>query len=217
MRKIAYTILSLSIFLGSIFRFPIISYAREASVSDITVDDEYVICDEDGYNTRYVIVATNNSSNDIVVSAVFNALSEDGAVIKTVSDYGLVVKAQNAFILYGQFKSEEVKDATFSYDLTVADTDVCRQDSVNIEYAPSEENTLVVTGTNYSEQDVQAVNVRSIFFNEGEPVAFDTVNIADKGYTLHSGSSNTQELNLLPSEYDDYVVTWSAPSDDFDF
>ncbi len=217
MRKLFGIILSLSIFVGSAFSTNIIAKASNVSTKDISVDDEYVICDEDGYNTRYVIVATNNASDDIVASAVFNALSKDGSVIKTVSDYGCVVKAGHAFILYGQFKSDEVEDATFSYDLTVEDTTVCRHDSVDVECEKSEENTLVVSGTNYSEQDIQAVNVRGVFFNDGEPVAFDTVNLADNGFTLHSGSSNTQELNMTPTEYDDYVVTWSAPSNDFDY
>ena len=212
MKRIYGIVIAVAIAFVATFSFNV--YAK-GSTKDVRVNNEYVIIDMNGYNTRYVLECTNISDSDLMAGAVFYARDDEGNVVKKVSDCGYMVKSGASFILYGQFKTVEVSGiSNFDYDITAEKTSECRADAVGVECNSSEEGSLVVSGTNYSSSDVEGINVRSVFYKDGEPVAFDTVNIADTGYTLHSGSSNTQELAMQDFEYDDYVVTWSVSDAD---
>ncbi|WP_029320654.1 hypothetical protein [Butyrivibrio sp. AE3004] len=202
----------ISVFSGS----AVISNAANNSndANGLKINNEYKIEDADGLHIRYVVMATNTSGKDLEVFAVFNANASNGQIVKTVSDDAYAVKSGQSFMLYGQFKNSDIEDATdFSYDLKTSDTSLCRYDAVSLDVAKAEDNTLSVTGTNYSTEDIGCINVRTVFFKDGAPVAFDTVNIGDSGYLLRSGSSNTQELGMLLEDYDNYVVTYVAADD----
>ena len=104
--------------------------------------------------------------------------------------------------------NENIKGgATFSYDLNVAETDNCTYNMVDIDTS-AKEKCIEVSATNYSEKDIQGVGVRTLFTKNGRPVAFDTVNIADVGYTFHGGSTNSQMIGLNASDYDNYIITY---------
>lgn len=197
---------------------PVVANAKgnkgAVSASDISINAEYLIRDVDGLHSRYVVLATNNSDSDIVVDADFFAVTTEGTVLQTVHDSAEAVKAGQTFIVYGQFKNDSIEGAgDFKYELHPVYTANCRYDAVNIEIQDSDYSALSITGTNYSDSDINAVNVRGIFFKDGQPVAFDTVNVGDKGYTLHSGATTVQELGMFADDYDDYVITYTATSD----
>ncbi len=211
MKKIISLIMTAIITLGMATPISAEAVTRSASISDISVNGEYLIKDNDGLHSRYVVLATNNSGEDIAVKADFHALSSDGSSIKTVHDSAEAVKAGQEFIVYGQFLNDSIADAaSFTYDLAVQTTSDCRYDAVNIDIKESSNDTIAVTGTNYSQADVMAVNVRGVFYKDGIPVAFDTVNIGDQGYALRSGADSVQELGQTFDDYDNYVITYSV-------
>ncbi len=211
MNKITTLIVTMA-FLVGVFT-PVQVSANASSQSDIGIKAEYLIKDSDGLHTRYVVLATNNSESDVTVNASFHAIDANGNIIKTVYDSAESIKKGQEFIIYGQFRNEIASAASaIKYDFSVADDNCCNYDAIGIDIAQEEDNSLTVTGTNYSKADVNAVNVRGIFYKDGTPVAFDTTNIADTSYTLRSGNSGTQELCQVPTDYDNYVITYSASS-----
>lgn len=187
-----------------------IAYAQEPSSSEIRIDNEYVIPDRFGKSTYYVVVATNNTGMDISISADFTALDKSGEVLYKVNDYFDAVKKDQQFIIYGQFLNDKIKGAkNYTYEITVNGTDNCKYSAIDL--STSESGQLVeVSATNYSEYDVDWVGVRMVFFRNGRAVAFDTVNIADEGYTFHGGSTNSQLVGYNAGSYDDYLVTYTC-------
>ncbi|WP_026495192.1 hypothetical protein [Butyrivibrio sp. WCD3002] len=211
MNRIKSLIVTL-VFLVGVFT-PVQVNARSASPSDIGIKAEYLIKDNDGLHTRYVVLATNNSDSDITITASFHAISSNGAVIKTVFDNTESVKRGQDFIIYGQFRNEIAAAASsFKYDLNINENNCCNYDAIGLDISEDEDRSLTITGTNYSKTDVNAVNVRGIFYKDGTPIAFDTTNIADTSYTLRSGNSGSQQLCMVPVDYDNYVITYSASS-----
>lgn len=213
MKKILVSIISFTIALIFVAGSATVSNAKEG-ISDLKITDEYTIADADGLHTRYVIIATNNSDKDLEVSAFFSATASDGDIIKTVSDCGNTVKAGQSFMLYGQFKSSDIEEASdITYSLESLDSQNCRYDSVDIDVQKNIDNSLSVTGINNTSEDVSCVNVRTIFFKDGSPIAFDTVNLGDSAFSLQGEGSNTQELGMLLDDYDDYLLTYSVAGD----
>ncbi len=214
MKKVIGIIISLTL-LTAVF-MPATAKAATGNISeDISINAEYLIKDTDGLHTRYVVLATNSGNSDISVSADFYAVSADGSNLKTVHDYAEAVKKGQTFIVYGQFRNDVAARASgFSYSIKATETVDCRYDAIGIDSQKSEDNSIIITGTNYSKSNVNAVNVRSIFYKDGAPVAFDSVNIGDSGYSLRSGGTGVQELGLTYSDYDDYVITYSVASTD---
>ncbi len=209
MRKIYGIIIAIALVFGAFTPVKVL-----AKTSDISVNAEYLIRDQDGIHSRYVVLATNASGMDISVKADFFALDASGTPIKVVHDTAEAVKNGQTFILYGQFKNESIADvASFDYSINVTKTSSCRYDAIGLDVQQDEANTLNIAGTNFSASDVNLVNVRGVFFKGGVPVAFETVCIGDSGYALHSGSSNNQQLALVPVDYDDYIITYTVSSD----
>lgn len=214
MRKIYGIIIAIAVIISTFANSAIFSYAANKTIDGIEIEGEYLIHDIDQVHTRYVVVAKNISGKDLSVVAKFYARKDNGNPIKSVTDGASAVKDGQSFMLYGQFKNKDIEEAAgFSYDLTVSETDGCRYDSVGFSVEEDLDNALNVTGTNYSSEDVSCINVRSVFFKDGEAVAFDTVNIGDLGYLLRSGSTNTQKIGVLLPEYDDYLITYFVADD----
>jgi hypothetical protein len=188
------------------------AHASEFSSDSITIDNVYTIPDGYDWCTYYVVVATNNTGKDIAIGADFVAVDGDSQVLSQVHDYSEAVKKGQQFILYGQFKNEDIDSAkNFDYNLKVSETDNCTYSSVNLDAAKEVEGDgLQVQATNYSEHDIQGVGVRTVFLKDGEPVAFDTVNIADVGYVFHGGSTNSQVVGINAGQYDDYIMTYTS-------
>ena len=156
-------------------------YAAEPSVQNISINSEYVIPDGYDWCTYYVVVATNNTGKDITINAEFAALDKSGKILGKSQDYSDAVKKDQQFILYGQFKNADIAGAKdFKYNFSIAETDNCTYNSVNID-AVNNGECLQVSATNYSEHDIQGVGVRTVFLKNGKAVGFDTVNIADVG------------------------------------
>ena len=167
------------------------AYAETDLVSGISIDDEYIIPDSSGYFIYYVVVATNNNDSDVSVSADFVAKDSNGNVIKKVNDYSDAVKKGQQFILYGQFNTsitQKAKDYEYSLDVTASNKSA--YNAVDID-TKEVDHALEVSATNMMSRDIQSVNVRTVFVKDGNPVAFDTVNIADSGTVFHGGSSNS--------------------------
>ena len=185
-------------------------YASESSQTGIHVDYEYVIPDEFGWCTYYVVVATNKTGKDIAIEANFVATDKKGNVLSKVHDYSDAVKKDQKFILYGQFKNADIeKGASFKYSFDFDETDNCTYTSVDVD-AVKEGECIQVSATNYSEHDIQGVGVRTVFLSGKKAVGFDVVNIADVGYTFHGGSSNSQLIGLNATNYDNYILTYTS-------
>ena len=192
----------------------ILNAASSNGNDGIQINAEYLISDIDGMHSEYVVIAKNTSGKDLSVKACFEALSADNDPVKVVSDEALAVKNGQSFILYGQFKNDDIEDAaSYSYKLTSDITDDCKYDCVNIDTTSDEDGVLTVSGINYSSENISLVNVRCVFFKDGAPVFFDHVNLGDGAYTFRSGSSNTQELGMLHPDYDNYVLTYQVSGD----
>ncbi|SFC93091.1 hypothetical protein [Butyrivibrio sp. YAB3001] len=184
--------------------------AAGLSTDDITVNSEYAIPDGYDWCTYYVVVATNNTGCDISISADFSALDKDGQVLSKVNDYSEAVKNGQQFILYGQFKNSDIKRAVkYQYEFEFEKTDNCTYTSVDVD-AMDAGGCIEVSATNYSEHDIQGVGIRTVFLRNGSPVAFDTVNIADVGYTFHGGSTNSQMVGYNAGQYDNYIMTYTS-------
>lgn len=191
---------------------PSVVKAAEISSSKITVDSEYTIPDKLDWCTYYVVVATNNTGKDISISADFVALDRNGREIAKVNDYSEAVRKGQQFILYGQFLNTKIKNADkFKYSFEVEETDNCTYTSVDVDAVDVGE-CVQVSATNYSGKDIQGVGVRTVFLRKGKPVAFDTVNIADVGYTFHGGSTNSQIIGYNAGKYDDFILTYTSSS-----
>ena len=185
-----------------------IVYAAENLSSGITIEDEYFIPDSFDWCTYYVLVATNNSGKDLEITADFRASDKKGEMVSLVHDKADAVKNGQQFILYGQFLNENIAEASsFEYKLDVEETDNCTYSMIDID-TNSREKCIEVSATNYSEKDIKGVGIRTLFMKNGKPVAFDTVNIADVGYTFHGGSTNSQMIGQNASDYDNYIVTY---------
>ena len=209
MRNIIGIIIAITLTITALSPVSADAAMSSASASDISIKGEYLIRDNDGMHSRYVVLAENTSPDDISVKADFHALSSDGKEIKTVHDVASAVKSGQTFIIYGQYLNDAIADAaSFSYDLHVNSTSGCRYDAVSVDVSRTANDTIAVSGTNYSKSDVIAVNVRGVFYKDGVPVAFDTVNIGDQGYVLSGGAGSVQELMQTFTDYDDYVITY---------
>lgn len=188
----------------------LVAFAADPSAKNITIESEYMIPDDMGWCTYYVLIATNNTGKDISVSADFTSFDKNGKALNKVNDYSEAVKKGQKFILYGQFvNSKNPGLKSCKYALTVKETGNCTYTSVNLD-ASKKGNCLEVSATNYSEKDIQGVGVRTVFLKNGKAVAFDTVNIADTGYTFHGGSTNSQAMGVNAGEYDEYIMTYTS-------
>ncbi|WP_408070659.1 hypothetical protein [Butyrivibrio sp. JL13D10] len=214
MKKIYGLIAAIAVIISIFSTSSFVSYASNKTADGIAIDGEYLITDNDGMHTRYVLIAKNISGKDLSVMAKFHAQKVDGNHIKSVTDGTAAVKNGQSFMLYGQFKNDDIEEAGgFSYEISSEETDSCMYDAIGLDVKTGTDSALTITGTNYSSEDVACVNVRSVFLKNGTPVAFDTVNIGDCAYSLRSGSSNTQDLGILVPEYDDYIVTYSVANE----
>ena len=186
------------------------SYAAADLSEGITVESEYVIPDSCGFSTYYVVIATNNTGKDIAVDADFVAKDKAGNALYKVNDQHEAVKDGQQFIIYGQFANSRIEGASdYAYDIKANTTDKCAYNSVKLDTVKDGE-LVQVSATNYSDKDLQGVGVRTVFLKEGKAVAFDTVNIADEGFTFHGGSTNSQEVGMFAGNYDDYLITYTS-------
>lgn len=187
-----------------------VAVAADPSAQGIKIESEYTIPDDMGWCTYYVLIATNNTGKDVTVSADFTSFDKGGKALNKVNDYAEAVKKGQQFILYGQFvNSKNPGMASCKYALTVKETENCTYSSVNLD-AAKKGTCLEVSATNYSEKDIQGVGVRTVFLKNGKAVAFDTVNIADSGYTFHGGSTNSQAMGVTAGDYDEYIMTYTS-------
>ena len=191
---------------------PQTAYATPSVSSDaVVVSSKYVIPDVSGTSTRYVLVANNAISVDISVEAKFYAIDADSNLLYRVSDYAEAVKAGQEFMLYGQFPAEIAEQIDHvEYTLSVSEATNCAYSAASVTATEGDNNLIVVEGTNYSKNDIQGINVRTVFLKNGEAVGFGSVNIADYGYTLCSGSTNSQEIGHFVSDYDSYILTYTT-------
>ena len=190
-----------------------VSYAAAAPEGEITVDDEYLIPDNLGWCTYYVVLATNTTGSDISISADFVAKDKQGNVLRKVNDYSEGVRAGQQFILYGQFLSSAISSAaSYEYTYTVDTTDRCAYSKVAFG-ASNAGDCLEVSATNKAGSDLQGVGVRAIFIKDGKAVAFDKVNIADEGIVFRSGSTNSQYIGEYAGDYDNFIMTYTSVSD----
>jgi hypothetical protein len=180
------------------------------SVQNIKVINEYLIPDDIGWCTYYVIIATNDTGKDVSVNADFTAFDKSGKSLSKVNDYAEAVKKGQKFMLYGQFvNSKNPGISSCKYSLEVKETENCTYTSVDVEASKSGK-LLEVSATNYSEKDIQGIGVRTVFLKRGQAIAFDTVNIADTGYTFHGGSTNSQAIGMNAGDFDDYIITYTS-------
>lgn len=185
-------------------------FASDPLSRNIKIENEYMVPDDMGWCTYYVLIASNETGKDIAVSADFTAYNKAGKALNKVNDYSEAVKKGQKFILYGQFvNSKNPGISSCKYTLDVKETQNCTYTSVDLDASRSG-SCLEVSATNYSEKDIQGVGVRTVFFKNGKAVAFDTVNIADSGYTFHGGSTNSQAMGVNAGEYDDYIITYTS-------
>lgn len=201
-----------SVLLAAFLLSPVTVMAAPSVSSDsVVVSGKYVIPDSSGTSTRYVLVATNEFDMDIAIEAKFYAIDADNNLLYRAIDFAEAVKAGQEFMLYGQFP-QEIADQTdhVEYTLSVNEADNCAYNAASVTATEGNDNLLVVEGTNYSNNDIQGINVRTVFLKNGKAVGFGTVNIADYGYTLCSGSTNTQELGQFVSDYDSYILTYTT-------
>ena len=189
---------------------PIHVDAADPSVSDIQINDVYVLPDNSGFLTYYVVYATNNTGADVSVETFFTAFGKDGEQIYKVSDYVDAVRNGQDFITYGQFSNNDIENVSkFDYEIQISETSNCTYSSVDVE-ANKADDFLIVEATNYSEHDLQGVNVRTLFLRNGKPIAFDYVNIADAGTTFHGGSTNCQVIGFNIGSYNDFILTYTS-------
>jgi len=191
---------------------PLTAFAAPSVSTDaVVVTDKYIIPDESGTCTRYILVAQNSIDVDISVNVKFYAIDKDNNLLYRVSDYAEAVKAGQEFMLYGQFPSEIAEETDHvEYSLSVDEADNCAYSAASVTATEADNNLIVIEGTNYSKNDIQGINVRTIFLKNGSAVGFGTVNIADYGYTLCSGSTSSQELGHFVSDYDSYILTYTT-------
>ncbi|MCR4903756.1 MAG: hypothetical protein K6A23_12920 [Butyrivibrio sp.] len=210
--KLAVTVLAGGLMMMTFILTPVSAVAVSSLSSDaITVTNKYTIEDESGTNTRYVLVATNATAFDISVEADFYAIGKDNSFLYHVSDFTDAVSAGQEFMIYGQFPNDIAEQTDHvEYSLSITAVDNCAYDEVDVTAVSMNGNTLKVEGTNYSDEDVQGVNIRTVFLKDGSAVGFNTVNIADSGYTLGSGNTNSQEIGQLVSDYDSYILTYTT-------
>ena len=191
-----------------------VAYAETDIISGISIDDEYIIPDSSGYFVYYVLVATNKNNSDVCISADFVAKDSKGNEIKKVSDYSDAVKKGQQFILYGQFNTSVAQNADdYEYRLSVSPlgSNKSAYNAVDID-TKEVDHALEVSATNMMGNDIQSVNVRTVFVKNGNAVAFDTVNIADSGTVFHGGSSNSQTIGYFAGDYDDFILTYTTSS-----
>ena len=183
-------------------------YAAQELPSGITIEDEYLIPDSFDWCTYYVLVATNNTGKDVEILADFTAADKNGEVVSLVHDQADAVKDGQQFILYGQFLNENIGDASsYEYELDVDETENCTYSMIDVD-TNTRDRCIEVSATNYSEKDIQGVGIRTLFMKNGKAVAFDTVNIADVGYTFRGGSTNSQMIGQNARDYDNYIMTY---------
>lgn len=219
MKKNIYSVISIGVALVAFFviNSSIIpaktTYAAAALADGITIEEEYVIPDACGLSTYYVIVAKNNTGADVAVDADFFAKDSSGNVVRKVNDYSEAVGKDQTFILYGQFTNSKIENAKdYEYSLSVKETDRCAYASIDID-SENEDDCINVSAHNKSDFDVNGVGVRTVFMKDGKAVGFDTVNIADVGTTFKGGSTNSQQVGMNTSDYDDYILTYTSYSD----
>ena len=186
-----------------------IVYAAEKA-EGIRIDDEYLVPDIYGWCTYYILVATNETGEDIAISSSFVATDGNGNVLSKVHDSLDAIKNGQQFILYGQFLNEDLAGvADYDYSIDVSATDKCTYSMIAVDASQNDEY-LEVSATNYSESDIQGVGVRTLFMKNGRAVGFDTVNIADHGYTFYGGSTNSQIVGYNTKDYDNYILTYAS-------
>lgn len=216
MRKNVLSVISIGLFLALFFIFNTsanTTYAATSLTDGISVQEEYIIPDACGLSTYYVVVAKNNTGEDIAVDADFFAKDASGNTVMKVNDYSEAVGMDQTFILYGQFRNSKVEKANdFDYTLSAKHTDRCAYTSIELE-SENEDDCINVSAHNTSEFDVNGVGVRTVFMKDGKAVGFDTVNIADVGTTFKGGSTNSQQVGLNTTGYDDYILTYTSYSD----
>ena len=138
------------LFSGSINNSAEIAYAATEPASGITIENEYIIADGMHWCTYYVIVAKNDTGEDIAISADFFAKNAGGETLYKVNDYSDAVKAGQQFILYGQFNNERIQGAkSYDYEFNYHPTDRCSYNEVAVS-ADNRGSSLKVSATNYS-------------------------------------------------------------------
>ena len=185
-------------------------YAAEENRDGIRIDEEYIVPDIYDWCTYYILVATNETGEDIAISSSFEAVDGNGNVLSKVHDGLEAVKNGQQFILYGQFLNKNlVGVADYNYSLDISATDRCTYSMISVD-ATRDNRYLTVSATNYSESDVQSVGVRTLFMKNGRAVGFDTVNIADQGYVFYGGSTSSQVVGYNTKDYDNYILTYAS-------
>lgn len=185
-------------------------YAAEEKAEGIRIDEEYLVPDIYGWCTYYILVATNETGEDIAISSDFVAIDGNGNVLSKAHDYLDAVRNGQQFILYGQFLNEDLNGvADYDYSFDIRTTDKCSYSMISVD-ASRNDRYLEVSATNYSESDIQGVGVRTVFMKNGRAVGFDAVNIADYGYTFYGGSTNSQILGYNTKDYDNYILTYAS-------
>ena len=189
--------------------FTLYSYAASNN-NEVTVENTYIIPDCVNHSNRYVILAINNSSFPIEVTAIFKANGKDGDELQC-TDTIEAIEAGQKFILYGSFKQKDLaENPNYLYDITsnkLSSNATTAYDSIELELNKGD-NYLQVTGINNASYKAD-VSVRAIFFDNEKPISFEWVNLATNGYQLEGGSCNTQDLWCLQN-FNNWIITYTA-------
>lgn len=198
--------------------------ASDSDSSDSKSEDDYASqldtklysSDVSDYGTSYAaLVVTNNSSDDLSISANFTAKDADGNAIGSATDDAYCVAAGDTAILCGYFDSAK-SDSTYDYTLKADKSSYKSLNSTLDVKANQTEDGVVFTAVNNGEDPAYFVEGRVLFLQGDKLLDYESTYMTnDSDYSLNAGQTLTSEADCLASDKFDTVVTSYTSRDSF--
>lgn len=171
--------------------------------SQMNVEEYYY---ENGVgDTLYFLVVTNNSEKTVELMVEAIAKDSDSNTVGTTDSEMVAVGAGEEACLLNYFES--VEDAyAFEYTLKVTEDKNYKSVMNDLEVAKSgDEDTVVVSCTNISDNAIPLIDVSGLFFENGKLIGYNEVYIGDDDSELKPGATLSEQLTY-DEEFDEVKV-----------
>lgn len=155
-------------------------------------------CPETDMFETYALLLTNNSDKTVDIEANIVAKDGNGNLVGAQSDSARAVAPGQTAAVYGSF-SDYHSTERYEHQLIVSENQTHQSvhGVIDLEYNLTD-TKAVVSATNISEYDANAVWVSIIFLDEETPVGFRLLSMTTEDMRLPSGMTWVEEASAAP-------------------
>ena len=178
----------------------VVSFDEDEIVSNLKVTE---LISRTDYSVYYFLEIENTSIYDLDIDASVKYYDESGNLIGTDSgsEYA-IAQGYKALLIF--YPDDNFSRAEYKIDVKNSSIYKPANDAISYEVSETEEK-IIVTVKNISDETLDSVEGKALFYKDGAVIGYDTAYFTDSDSELKAGDDVSKELNCY-SGYDSYEI-----------